>query len=881
MKLPLSYIRALLEEALTSEMLDAFSFDYFPQVYRQFTEGLSKGRRVLMLLTHADQARQLDKLLEAIKTVNPRVYNEFEARLPALSLQGRNLLQVATASYPQTYPHLDGLITESVNENSHHSEEAEAAVSIPAELDEFVGREHELDEIRSSLFVHPHLVSLTGIGGVGKSRLAKRFALQAEDRYGEHIWLIDLADILDPTQVIPKIAEVLGFLEHKRDRRPLINTIRYHLKSKGKDVLLVVDNCEHLLPGCARVIKQLREQCPNLHCLSTSQEPLGIPGERILPLQPFELLDPTKLPSIADVLNNKAIELFLRRAKRWGTAEIELTDQTANALAQVCWQVDGIPLAIELVAARLDEFNDIVELTAELTTSNCFKLLEDYSIKERPHHNKMWSTLNWSYQRLKRPERKLLDRLSVFMGGCSLEAVSKVCAGEIVAVMRIRALLRQLKLKSLIEYQHQQPTLRYSLLRLIRSFGLKHLKKSGEYMNMKHHHAQYYMELAEKAESKLRTNKQREWLARLESELDNFLAAIKYCYKQSRNGNKESTLIGLRIVGALSAFWLVRGYWQEGRALIKSMLTSSEGIVDPSRAKAMYGAGRLAWAQIDYKAAKELMEKSFRLYKRLGDKEGMARTLHELGNIERYRFAYDKVIRLYQEAQNLFKEVGDQTGIAWTIHDIGRVSRDKGDTRAAVKNFGLSLKMFQKLGDSRGIAHASHNIAHIERLQTKDKPRHYRKARELYHQCLKSFEVIGDKNGVAWALHHIGTIERYTHNYSKAVSYYESSLNEFQQIENTAGIAWTKRNMGKALLKQNNADLATKLCQESLKIFRDLKDTRGIAAAYSDLGDIAKEHHNNSEATKYYKQSLRLFQKLEDKNSANELSEKLTSLVRK
>ncbi|MCI0354796.1 MAG: AfsR/SARP family transcriptional regulator, partial [Acidobacteria bacterium] len=448
--------------------------------------------------------------------------------------------------------------------------------NLPIPLTSFIGRVHEQAEVQR-LLTTTRLLTLAGPGGCGKSRLALVVAADQVADYPDGAWLVELAALADPLLLPQAVATTLDVREEPQ--RPLIATLTNALQSRV--LLLVLDNCEHLIDACAHLVQTLLGACPQLQILATSREALGLAGETVWPVPPLSLPDSRHLPSIEWLGQAEAIQLFVERA---GAAlpTFALTDENAPAVAQVCQRLDGMPLAIELAAARVKVLT-VPQIAARL--DDCFKLLAAGSRTIVSRHQTLRAAIDWSYELLSEQERVLFQRLAVFEGGFTLEATEGVCAGRGIEPDDILELLSHLVDKSLVVVgtQQQGREARYRLLETIRQYARDKLLGSAEAEIIRQQHAAYYLTLAEQAELKLQGLEQLAWLDRLEVEHDNLRAALRWSQAEAQAGET-----GLRLAGTLGLFWYLHGHWSEGRGWLESMLTQTEGLGrTPARATAL------------------------------------------------------------------------------------------------------------------------------------------------------------------------------------------------------------------------------------------------------------------------------------------------------
>jgi predicted ATPase/DNA-binding SARP family transcriptional activator len=646
--------------------------------------------------------------------------------------------------------------------------------NLPAFLTSFIGREREIAEIKR-LLLQVRLLTLTGAGGCGKTRLALQVAGELEREYPDGVWVVELAALSDPSLVPQAVASGLGLGE--APGQPLTATIAESLRCK--QLLLVLDNCEHLVEACATLADALLGACPNLRVLATSRQPLGLVGEAVWPVPPLSLPAVGRLPPTEHLVESEAIRLFLERA-RLTRPDFALTSQNATAVAQVCQRLDGMPLAIELAAARV-KLLSAEQIAARL--DDRFRLLSGGS-RTAPRHQTLRAAMDWSYALLSQAERTLFNRLAVFAGGWTIEAAETVNDGDVLD------LLSSLVDKSLVLAEPDRTGVgRYRLLETLRQYGRERLANSGEAEQIQRRHTAFVVTLAEQAETELLGPEQAAWLVRLEREQENVRAALASARVR---GDAEAAL---RLAGALWFFWLQRGYWSEGRDRLEEALAlARDAGCSKERAKALCGAGTLAWLQDDYGAARSRLEESVALWRQLGNRRGLALALYYLGHAALMSGDYPAARSCYEQSLPIFQEEGDTWGLSQPLEGLGRVALQEGDYTAARARLEESLAIRREIGDNWQIALALNALGDVARCQGDD---------EL------------------------------------ATALYEESLALFRELDSRGGMASSLHNLGYVAHGQGDERRARALFGESLALFRELGDRRGIAEALAGLAGVA------------------------------------------
>jgi non-specific serine/threonine protein kinase len=545
--------------------------------------------------------------------------------------------------------------------------------NLPLERTSFVGREREVEELKQ-LSGTTRLLTLTGAGGCGKTRLALRLAADTANDYADGTWFVELAASVDPTHVVHAVAAVLGPRE-ATDGELTDSLIKF---VRGKSLRLVLDNCEHVVDAAAHLADALLQASAQLHILATSREPLGCIGETTW-----------RVPSLSQP---EALQLFTERA-RAARPELNLVDVEAPALAEICQRLDGIPLALELAAARVRVFS-VEQIAARL--DDRFRLLSAGPRTAMPRQQTLEAAVDWSYALLSEPERAILRRLSVFAGEWTFEAAEAVVAGDGVHTYAVLELLAQLVDKSLVVAEEQHGSVRYRLLETIRQFAFGHLTEANEATAARGRHAAYFLELAEVAEPKMRGPDALEWVDRLDSEHDNLRAALAWSLEQDNDA-------ALRLSGALASFWWSRSNHTEGRRwLARALETTSDRTL--ARAKALHGAAWLAHHQRDLGEARNLFNESLAIARELDDKWTVAWALHGLGRVAYFESDPATTRARAEQSLLLAEDLGDPWLIAYALHLLGIAAYIESDYATSRGYYERSLAMRREIGFKEGIS---------------------------------------------------------------------------------------------------------------------------------------------------------------------------------
>jgi non-specific serine/threonine protein kinase len=568
--------------------------------------------------------------------------------------------------------------------------EAHAATSsrhnLPRALTSFIGREQQITELKS-LLRQTRLLTLSGSGGCGKTRLALELATQVFDTYEDGVWLVELAALADEQLVPQTVAEVLGLKE--RTGAAFTDTLLGHLASKH--LLLVLDNAEHLLVGCATLVQTLLQRCVRLTVLVTSRERLGIMGELTYRVPSLSVPDPDQTHASEALEEYESARLFIERA-RLQQPHFAPTAQSAPAIAAICAHLDGIPLAVELAAARVRSLS-VEEVNQRLDQR--FRLLTDSSRTALARHRTLRSMLDWSYDLLSDEEKAVFCRASVFAGGFTLEAAERVLSEDVASESAMVDLLTSLSDKSLLQAEERAGMTRYRQLETVRQYGRDRLRESKDESSWQRRHLDYFVAFAEAAEEVGRSHDMQAGVERLEAEHENLRAALATASK-----HEGDRLAGLRLAGAMYLFWRYTGYWRsEGRAWLSRFLAAvPAGTADPARAKALNAAGMLANGQGDSKSARPLLEECVALRRRMGDRRRLAEAVSNLGVAFHNVGEWAAARALLEESLAINRELEDPGGIARALHALAWAMFGEGNDKAARVLAEESLDIARKVG---------------------------------------------------------------------------------------------------------------------------------------------------------------------------------------
>ena len=687
--------------------------------------------------------------------------------------------------------------------------------NLPLQLTSFVGRAREIAAV-TALLAGTRVLTLTGTGGVGKTRLALQVAAALRDLYPQGVWLVELAVLTDPLLVPGAVITALEVQE--QPGRPAVETLCDALRTR--QLLLVLDNCEHLLAACARLGEALLRTCPQVQILATSRAPLGLAGETRWRVPSLSVAVPDRVASLEAVARSEAGQLFLARA-RAAQPSFALTADNAAAVAAVCTRLDGIPLALELAAARLSALG-VADLATHLDQR--FRLLTGGSRTALPRQQTLQATMEWSYTLLTPQEQLLFARFSVFAGGWSLDGAKAACAGEAIMAEEVLDLLVRLVDTSLVvaEEVPGEGSTWYRLLETLRQFGGEQLA-AGERALCRRRHAAYYLALAERADGELLGADALRWFDLLEREHDNLRAALAwYLARRESVQDAEDTQageMGLRLAGALFWFWLFHDHHAEGLAWLDQALTHGAAAPAAWRAQALCGAGALAGFLNDLTHAYLLLTQSITLWREVGDRRQLSWALSTLGWLlwrsgqvaeaataleeglalaraqdEAWLIAYALMHAVFRvansvvidraeeraqawaagtEALRLFQIRGDRMNSAVMQLHLGRLALYEGDHARARALFVAHLPLMRALGWGTSVAHTLVNLAYMARAQGDD-----REATAFYAEALTLYRHLGDHQlvAVAWVLSHLAAIALERGEWTQAQTHMAESL---------------------------------------------------------------------------------------------------------
>ena len=694
--------------------------------------------------------------------------------------------------------------------------------NLPRALTPFIGRAQLVADLAGRLArTGNRLITLTGSGGVGKTRLSLEVAHAVQAHYPHGVWFIDLAPLNDP-QLVPHA--VVATLEiYRTPDRAVLSVLIDHVRDKR--LLLVLDNCEHLIEACAQLADQLLQHCPEVHLLATSREALGIQGEVSVRV-PSLSLPPIEQPTPEVLAQSEAVQLFLDRATA-ASPDFVLSEANAPAIMQICHRLDGIALAIELAASRV-KLLKVEQITARL--DDAFHLLTGGSRTALPRQQTLAAMIDWSYNLLTDHERTLLRRLVVFASGWTLEAAEVIGSGDGLNRYDILDLLTQLVNKSLVIVEPTQTEeTRYRLLETIRQYGREKLAATDENAAVRQRHLIFFLELAERAEPELQGPDQAAWFDRLEVEYDNLRAALDWACST----NDEA---GLKLGGALRHFWGIRGYWNEGREWLARILALPVAQArTTTRACALNGAAYLARMQDDTASAKHLYEESIVIWRETNDtSEGIMHALRVYGNLIHYH--YDKVRgrALIEESLAIARAAGNQVEMAWSLFDLGWIAHVENQPDVARALMEESLALHRDVRNPSGMGMTLRLLGEdaLERGKLE-------RGRALVEESLHFYRQIRDKFGVAAGFALLAQMAWLQHDLPRAVQLNIESLALVQDLGVTVVARWRLSELGWMALQQHDAARAQHYFVEALNSLHGSREQENVFANIGGMVGVA------------------------------------------
>ena len=692
--------------------------------------------------------------------------------------------------------------------------------NLPHLLTRFVGRDDDVRQL-ISLLASDRLVTLAGVGGCGKTRLAVEVGHQLTDRFPDGIWFVDLAPLSNPHWVPQAIASTLRRPQSKI--QAVTDELIAHLQ--GTSTLLILDNCEHLIDACARLTQRLLEACPQLTVLATSREPLRLSGERTWALAPLHI--PTQTLHPEDLKGHAIVRMFLDHARSY-RPDFRLTQANADAVTTICRASEGIPLAIELAATWLRVLASR-EIAARLTCD--LELLSAQTRDVPPRHRSIHAVFDHSWKLLSEKNQGLFMRLSAFRGGFTRKAAEAVAGASL---MQLSALLD----KSLL-YRDEEG--RYNSHELLRQFGEAKLEASGNAEATRERHLAFFRELAETGEANLAGESQRGRLRRLTAETDNLRAALSWALETGRSED------ALRMAAALARFWNLRGHLTEGRQWLDQGLERVAEAKLATQAKVLHQAGELAWRQGDYGSTEAYQRESLSRYRQLEDRSGISRALVGLGRVAHEQGRLDEAEQLFTQSLEIERALGDGRGTAVALGNLGEVMLEQGDAQGAQDHLQQSLAILRELGDRSAECNVLNNLGYVASVQA-----NVEEARAFLNEALAIAREIDDQRNVVMALGNLGNLAMEEAQWDRAADALSEVLDVFRQMSDRRNLSVALNKLGQVALEQGDLAQAREQLTESLWISHELDDKLAVAETLCGLAEALRVEGRAEDAARLH-----------------------------
>jgi predicted ATPase/transcriptional regulator with XRE-family HTH domain len=730
--------------------------------------------------------------------------------------------------------------------------------AIPAPFTPLIGRKREVESV-CSMLQEPYirLLTLTGPGGTGKTRLALQVAAELKDKYADGVYFISLASVRDTALVLSTIVQALGLKSFRDQSDDELLMAFLHEKA----ALLILDNFEQALPA-AKEIANLLTLTAYLKILVTSRALLRLTGEHEFPVPPLGVPDHNQTTDLANLALSPSVTLFVHHA-RAARAEFQLTAENASSVAEICTRLDGLPLAIELAAARCKVLTPQAILARLKGAMGGLLGFLSGGAQDLPARQQtIRQTIDWSYNLLNEREQIIFRRLGVFVGGCSLDAIEEVASNiKTTSKPRLKSAtnfsgldaaisLMGQSLLNRVEGQDGEP--RFHLSETLREYALESLAKAGELEWMCGEQAAYFLRLVEVTASKLHGAEQETCLKQLDAEYNNIRSALTW----SSTADVETAL---RFAGSLWEFWLTRGYLSEGRAWLKDILQRSENqsrIPAIVRAHALNGVGLLTSVQGNQEEASIYLKKSLRLFQEENDRLGEAWALNHLGQTLNLSSQREEALFMFENSLQIFRSLQADWHSAWVLINLGEVRLHSGETDRAFNYLSEARQLFSALGDKRGMAAAIDRLGRLAVMR-----RDSNQAMQLFSESMQLFTEIGDREGCGWANYHLGRMAYERGQMEEAVEYLIESLRLFEKMNDKWSTAWSLLRLGKVIQDMGLSENAARIFGTSDSILENFHERMSVserefidkylaeARAQSDAAAWARGQSLSSEKT--------------------------------
>lgn len=681
------------------------------------------------------------------------------------------------------------------------------AHNLPPQLASFVGRKQEIAEVKQLLAQGGRLVTITGMGGTGKTRLSLQAGIELFERFVDGVWFVDLSPLTEASQLAQGIIKALGL--RAEPGRVLDEVLQDYLRSQ--QLLLILDNCEHLIEACAHLVETTLRAARQVYVLSSSREPLNITGETVYRLAPLGIPTFPPLPPLEVLSQTEAVRLFVDRATA-AHAQFALTPANAAAVAKICAQLDGIPLALELAAVRVKALTPEQILTR---LADRFHLLTSGSRTALPRLQTLKALIDWSYDFLPAAEQALFRRLAVFVGGWTLEAAEAIGVLPTAATdpafynaAQVFELLYQLVNKSLVVSDGTSGEARYRFLETLRHYALEKLNATTELPALREKHFAFYSQLAAQAAPQLHSAEQLQWFARLEAEHDNLRAALEW-------GLTHQPAAALTLAAHLARFWYLRGYHQEG---LKWLTRAQAAAPQPSWAF-LAALDGLCWLNPNFAEREALCEQALALSKALQQPLYTAFALRMKGELANDQNQRSQAGPLLQDSLALFQKEGHTWGTALALYNLGWWACEQGLNQQAQVYWEEGINLFRRTGDRWGLGATLSALGNVARLQGD-----YLQAKRVTEESLALFQALGDKTGMVGALSFLGLVSFRLGDHLAATTVWEECLALQQEAGNVVGAAITQAYLAWVACFQGQYETALSLLETSLAVLRPINN---------------------------------------------------------
>ena len=762
---------------------------------------MSAGHGGQVLMSNATQQLLRDGLSDGLS-----LRDMGERRLKDL-IRPERLYQLISLNLPADFPPLKTLDVYRHN--------------LPTQLTSFIGRGHEINEI-TKLITEQRVVTLTGSGGAGKTRLSLQVGAECLEQFPNGVWFVELASLTEPSLVVGAVMSALGLQEKDND----IHALAKHIGSQS--LLLILDNCEHLIEDCTRVVETLIQSCPKLRVLASSREAFGIAGEHPYRVPSLPFPNPKHLPSLDEIAACESVQLFIERVKTF-VPSFTLTEKNASSVAQICCRLDGIPLALELAAARVKVMS-VEQMAARL--DDIFNLLTSGNRTALPRQQTLRALIEWSYDLLSESEKSLFRRLAAFSGGWSLEAAESICSVGQDSILPHDVLddLARLVDKSLVVKEEHNGEARFHMLETIRQYAEFKMFASEEVEEVKNRHRDWFMQLAEEAEPKLRTGEQMTWLTQLELEHDNLRAAMNWSIEQKHIEQ------ALRIPSALAYFWEIHGHGEEGRIWFKQALAIDE---DAKRkypfawANAVHGFAILSAYTPQFQTHHPEMEEVLKIFREYGDDFRVGHTLYHLAYFPHFVGELDTAKARYEESLGVYKKINNEWGVGECLHCIAHIEEVQGNTEKAHALYNQSLEELQPIGDRYSLFHPLGDTALIALNKGE-----LNAAKTILEDSIQAFEELKNREWTSISINRLIEVLCEQGEYENARKVNQRNLDVQRETNNLDQLSWSIELKGRIELAEGNLSSAHQLLDEALAISEKTNNQFSVGFLKTALGLI-------------------------------------------